>query len=94
MIGTRSAEIFNGKLNSGNNPEKLFECHYEGELWGCATDPKAAKFVTCGGDRTIRTWDISQKKMLNSTEPLPNDVRSVDWSPLTGSMIVAGDSIG
>ena len=31
--------------------------HYDGEVWGCAASPKEYKFVSCGGDKTVRLWD-------------------------------------
>lgn len=91
VIGTRSAEIYHGKI--GLIPEKLLEAHFEGEVWGCAVDPTSTKFATSGGDKFIRIWDIATKKLVASSEILPNDVRAIDWSP-SGQMIIAGDSLG
>lgn len=70
LIGTRSAEIYYGKI--GTLPEKIMDSHFEGELWGCAPDPSSKKgqsrFATCGGDKTVRIWDIVSRKMVASTE--------------------------
>ncbi|EAR94225.2 HELP domain protein (macronuclear) [Tetrahymena thermophila SB210] len=94
LIGTKSAEIFLGKIAQGSHPEKILDAHYDGELWGCATDSKGARFVTCGGDKTVRIWDIPQKKQIACSEPLNSEARAVDWSPMTGSMIAVGDTLG
>ena len=76
------------------NAEKIQESHFEGELWGCAVDPKSLRFATCGGDKTIRIWDIASQKIEHCTEQLPNDARALDWAPNSGNMIVAGDTFG
>jgi len=49
--------------------------------------------VTCGGDKTIRVWDIEQKKMIAGTQPMENDFRAVDWSS-NGDFLIAGDMLG
>lgn len=35
----------------------IMQGHYDGEVWGCAASPKEHKFVSCGGDKTVRLWD-------------------------------------
>lgn len=36
------------------------------EIWGLAVNPQDSdQFYTCGDDATLRSWSISQKKMLN-----------------------------
>lgn len=41
--------------------------HYDGEVWGCAASPKEHKFVSCGGDKTVRLWDgyVNKKYFCN-----------------------------
>lgn len=74
-------------------PEKISQAHWEGEVWGCAVDPTSQKFVTSGGDKTIRIWDIATKQMESSTDPMPYGSRAVDWSS-SGRLIAAADAIG
>lgn len=65
-------------------------------MWGCSTCPDKAnmhKFVTAGGDKTIRVYDIAKKSMIKGTKPLEQELRAVDWSP-DGKYIVAGDWLG
>jgi len=49
--------------------------------------------VTGGGDKTVRIWDIDQKKMVIASSPFPSEVRAVDWSS-NGKFIVCGDLNG
>ena len=73
LIGTRGSEIY---LNTGKKDwNLLLQGHYDGEVWGCAASPNSHKFLSCGGDKTIRMWDAVNNKMLHGTEPLENDVR-------------------
>ena len=70
LIGTRSGEIFTNKI--GMNAEKIQDSHFEGELWGCAVDPKSLRFATSGGDKTIRIWDIYGGNELQQLSNLDN----------------------
>lgn len=36
--------------------------HYNGELWGLATDYRSDVFVTGGDDESVRVWSIDKKK--------------------------------
>ena len=91
LVGTRGSELY--EVKKDNKADLLLQGHYDGELWGCAVSPDSMKYVTCGGDSTIRLWDAKKLWMLASTKPLENDVRSVYWSP-NGKFIVAGDMKG
>ena len=91
LVGTRGSEIY--EVQKSGKTELLLQGHYDGELWGCAVCPNQMKYVTCGGDNTIRTWDAKKFTMIASTKPLENDVRAVDWSP-NGKFIIAGDMKG
>lgn len=91
LVGTRGGEIWEvGKNGKG---DMLLQGHYDGELWGCAASPNEHKYVTCGGDKTIRVWDSKKYVMLAGTKPLENDVRAIDWAP-NGKFIVAADYKG
>lgn len=75
----------------------LLQGHYDGELWGLATSPNEGehKFITCGGDKTIRLWDVNKRKMLASTQPMKNDVKAVHWGVGdNGDFVIVGDDLG
>mmetsp|Transcript_16129 Transcript_16129/g.13674 ORF Transcript_16129/g.13674 Transcript_16129/m.13674 type:complete len:274 (+) Transcript_16129:3639-4460(+) len=91
LIGTRGAEIYEVKKNG--QAELLLQGHYDGELWGLACSPDSSKYVTCGGDSTVRLWDSKKLWMLANTLPLENDVRAIDWSR-DGKFIVCADVKG
>lgn len=47
------------------NFEKVHEGHgsiNRGEVWGLAVAPRSHLFATCGGDNTVRLWDVTTKK--------------------------------
>lgn len=56
LIGTRAAELYEVNTKSGQ-VDLLLQGHYDGELWGLATSPDSSRYVTCGGDKTVRLWD-------------------------------------
>lgn len=74
------------------NLENYMQGHFEGELWGCAVNVSNPRlFVTSGDDKTIRLWDISEKKMLAFVK-LEKEVRAIDWSQ-DGKFLVAADNV-
>lgn len=74
-------------------PQQILIGHYDGELWGLAINQKNKQFVTSGGDKTIRLWDMDTKKMLMGSKPFDCDMRAIDWSQ-NGELIAAGDVKG
>ena len=90
-IGTRGAELYEGK--QGLNWNILLQGHYDGEVWGCAMSPGSYRFATCGGDKTVRLWDIQSRKMVVGTEPFENDCRAIDWAT-NGKFLILGDVKG
>ena len=66
--------------------------HYDGQLTGLAVSKVDNKFVTCGGDKTVRIWDVKTFPNV-STAILDNDLSAIDWS-YDGSSIVVGDDKG
>lgn len=87
LIGTRGADIL--EIKDSQEFNILGNGHYDGELWGLTMHPSAPICATCGGDKTIRTWDLIQGNMIASTRPLAQDLRALDYSP-NGKMIVCG----
>ena len=57
----------------------LLEGHYDGEVWGLATHPKEYQYITCGGDKIIRLWDMESKKMIGCSKAFECDIRALDW---------------
>ena len=92
LIGTRGSELYVGD-KTGKNWNCILYGHYDGEVWGCATSPNSYKAASCGGDKTIRLWDIDKNTMICGTLPLENDLRALDWDP-KGEFIVAADMKG
>lgn len=86
IAGTRGCEIL--KI-AGDQVEVVQRGHYDGELWGLAVSPNKLEFATCGGDKTLRVWDIPTGNMLRATPALATDLRAIDWSP-DGKYIAAG----
>ncbi|CAD8200325.1 unnamed protein product [Paramecium octaurelia] len=92
LFGTNGAQIFS------YDPAKkqtsiVVQGHFGEELWGACAAPTGHKYVTGGGDKTVRVWDIDQKKMVCVSKPFPSEVRAVDWST-DGKFIVCGDLNG
>lgn len=92
MIGTRGSEIY-VQEKGAKNWNCILYGHYDGEVWGCAASPDSYKFVSCGGDQTIRMWDMGKNTMVCGTLPLETDLRAMDWDP-KGEFIVAADMKG
>lgn len=67
--------------------------HCKGELWAEAWSPDSTKFVTGGDDMTLRIFDASTYEELHCYQ-MKEPIRGVDWSPLKGELIVAGDYRG
>ena len=65
-------------MKQGQQPALLVEGHYDGEVWGLATSPREYQYITCGGDKIIRLWDMESKKMLGCSKPFENDIRAVN----------------
>lgn len=92
LIGTRGSEVFVQEKGK-NNWKCVLHGHYDGEVWGCAASSKDYRFVSCGGDKTIRMWDAGKNVMVCGTLPLENDLKALDWDP-KGDFVVAADVKG
>ena len=74
---------------TGASASVLLYSHFRGELWGVATHPTDADIVaTVGDDATLRTWSISQNKLL-STVDIGWPGRTLAWHP-SGDAIAVG----
>jgi microtubule-associated protein-like 6 len=86
--GTRGCEVF---VINDQETRLVQQGHSDGELWGLAVHPSGLEFVTCGGDKTLRLWDLNSGKQVKTTGILPVDLRAVDWAP-NGAFIAAGNT--
>ena len=66
----------------------LMDNHHSGELWGLATAPAGDYFVTAGDDKTLRVWDIVQRKLLVKAR-MKGLMRAAAYSP-DGRMLAVG----
>lgn len=87
LVGTRGGDII--EIKDSQEFNIILNSHYDGELWGLSVHPSAPICATCGGDKTIRTWDLVQGCMLLTTKPLAQDMRAIDYSP-NGRQLVSG----
>eukprot|EP00742_Colponemidia_sp_Colp-10_P006323 GILJ01006777.1.p1 GENE.GILJ01006777.1~~GILJ01006777.1.p1 ORF type:complete len:2262 (-),score=409.36 GILJ01006777.1:195-6980(-) len=79
LIGTRGGQIIT--VDARNAATVVQEGHFDGELWGVATNPaKPAQFVTVGDDKMLRIWDSKTRKSIAMTR-LDAAARAVDYSP-------------
>ena len=87
LVGTRGGDII--EIKGSQEFNILVNSHYDEELWGLAIHPSAPICASCGGDKTIRTWDLIQGCMILTTKPLAQDMRAIDYSP-NGRMLICG----
>ena len=87
LIGTRGGDLL--EIKDLQEFNVLGNSHYDGELWGLTMHPSAPFCATCGGDKTIRTWDLIQGNMIMATKPLAQDMRALDYSP-SGRNLICG----
>mmetsp|Transcript_56787 Transcript_56787/g.179562 ORF Transcript_56787/g.179562 Transcript_56787/m.179562 type:complete len:888 (-) Transcript_56787:309-2972(-) len=94
LVGTKSGEIFEFDMSTEEswktNRKIITHGHVatydprrrvvSGELWGLATHPFKAQMMTTGDDKTLRVWDMYERRML-SMRNLPHRARSAAWSP-------------
>lgn len=100
LVGTAGAEILEVQINSAQRQEKVtslvaghFAATAKSELWGAACHPQQQLVATCGADRTIRIWDITQKRQVKASAQFSSDLTSLDWSPC-GRFFAVGDAAG
>jgi WD40 repeat protein len=82
LVGTAGAEIYEVRdfKNAGDDESKLkpvVRGHFDGELWGLATNPDGKTFITAGEDNTIYVWNIATHELLAQTQI--NDKRGIAY---------------
>lgn len=90
LVGTRGADIFEIRISNSSlvGSKPLLQGHGSRELWGLASHPTKAEFVTCGDDGTIRVWDIKSFHMTKCIK-MDTPARSITYSP-DGKLIAVG----
>ncbi|MBK7864048.1 MAG: hypothetical protein IPJ65_36675 [Archangiaceae bacterium] len=78
-----------GEVMAGPGSELLLSGHTESIL-SVAFDASGKRCVTAGLDRSVRYWDLEQKKLLWAAGPGDEAVTAVAISP-DGGLVAAGD---
>jgi WD40 repeat protein len=78
LIGTRNNEVFTYDP-AAQTFEQEVSGHCDGELWGLACHPTESLIVTCGGDKTIRIWNVVTGEATDIVE-IDANARAIDWS--------------
>ena len=78
LVGTQRSEILEVP-RSGAAPKVLVTGHFRDELWGLCAHPSRPEFATVGDDHTLRVWDATSKRMLQSVDT-KHMGRAVDYS--------------
>jgi WD40 repeat protein len=91
LIGTKNTEVFTYDTVSKELDQVVYG-HSEGELWGLASHPTKPLVVTCGGDKTIRMWDVVVGQLTDIVY-IEVNARAIDWSS-DGLLIVCANTKG
>ena len=91
LVGTRAGAVFEMGADDGKDLHGgpvVRTPTADGELWGLSAHPKDARLVaTCGDDRTVRVWDLAQRKQV-AARRFECAVRAVAYSPDGGKLAV------
>ncbi len=79
LLATRSSDIL--KVDASGSVQTIISGHFSGELYGLAMHPAKNWCATCGGDKTVRVWDLGAAKVVETSKPFSHDLRAIDWSP-------------
>ncbi|KAM4825981.1 LOW QUALITY PROTEIN: echinoderm microtubule-associated protein-like 2 [Thomomys bottae] len=88
-VGTTRNSILQGSVHTGFS--LLVQGHVE-ELWGLATHPSRAQFVTCGQDKQVHLWSSESHQPLWS-RTIEDPARSAGFHP-SGSVLAVGTVTG
>ncbi|XP_019281512.2 echinoderm microtubule-associated protein-like 2 isoform X1 [Panthera pardus] len=88
-VGTTRNCILQGSVHTGFS--LLVQGHVE-ELWGLATHPSRAQFVTCGQDKLVHLWSAESRRPLWS-RIIEDPARSAGFHP-SGSVLAVGTVTG
>uniref|UniRef100_A0A2K6DTN4 HELP domain-containing protein n=1 Tax=Macaca nemestrina TaxID=9545 RepID=A0A2K6DTN4_MACNE len=88
-VGTTRNSILQGSMHTGFS--LLVQGHVE-ELWGLATHPGQAQFVTCGQDKLVHLWSSESHQPLWS-RIIEDPARSAGFHP-SGSVLAVGTVTG
>ncbi|KAL6085902.1 hypothetical protein STEG23_010903 [Scotinomys teguina] len=88
-VGTTRNSILLGSVHTGFS--LLVQGHVE-ELWGLATHPRRAQFVTCGQDKLVHLWSSEAHQPLWS-RTIEDPARSAGFHP-SGSVLAVGTVTG
>ncbi|KAF6287975.1 EMAP like 2 [Rhinolophus ferrumequinum] len=88
-VGTTRNSILQGSVHTGFS--LLIQGHVE-ELWGLATHPSRAQFVTCGQDKLVHLWSAESHQPLWS-RIIEDPARSAGFHP-SGSVLAVGTVTG
>ncbi|XP_033621744.1 echinoderm microtubule-associated protein-like 2 isoform X5 [Fukomys damarensis] len=88
-VGTTRNSVLQGSMHMGFS--LLVQGHVE-ELWGLATHPSQAQFVTCGQDKLVHLWCSESHRPLWS-RVIEDPARSAGFHP-SGSVLAVGTVTG
>ncbi|XP_027474514.1 echinoderm microtubule-associated protein-like 2 isoform X1 [Zalophus californianus] len=88
-VGTTRNSILQGSVHTGFS--LLVQGHVE-ELWGLATHPSRAQFVTCGQDKLVHLWSAESHQPLWS-RIIEDPACSAGFHP-SGSVLAVGTVTG
>ncbi|ELW71121.1 Echinoderm microtubule-associated protein-like 2 [Tupaia chinensis] len=89
FVGTTRNSILQGSVHTGFS--LLVQGHMD-ELWGLATHPSGAQFVTCGQDKLVHLWSSESHQPLWS-RVIEDPARSAGFHP-SGSVLAVGTVTG
>lgn len=62
LVGTRGGELIELGAVASEAPRMLLKSHFDGEVHGLATHPRAAEFLTVGRDNLLAVWNAEKRR--------------------------------